>query len=461
MKKIKLLISFILSFSLIFISLNLTVEAIDYAAEESKWKSICSNPSKSKENKEACRGYAEYLDKKVSDAQDKAEQYKGEINKYKDDIAKQVEIAKGYEEKIEEINSEIITLNNNIERLERNIERIERDIEKREEEIEEKDRIIVDRMRKTQSDMRFGYEIDFLVKAKDFSTLIASASVVNDIMQFEKIQIEEINNLIAKQKEDQDAIVLQQDTVKASIKEEKNKKEQVVALKAEVELAIANYQAKVKEVAALQSQAKVDASAIKKQMGNIYKALEEVQSSNSFVRPIAGGYISARVWAYPAPWSAMHIGYDYAAPVGTTIRAAANGVVLASYDACPTYGHLGNRCGYPGMNYAGNQIYLLVTVGQNLYGVKYFHLQSGSPIASGQTVKAGQMIGRLGTSGNSSGPHVHVEVINLGRRSINEYIQTWNGSLHHGIGMNLANRCDYNGNRVPCRMDPGKAFGYN
>lgn len=460
LKKVSLFL--LLSFSMVVTMFFgvVSVNAIDYEKEESKWKNICLNPKTSVNNKNECRGYTEYLDKKVSQAESDVSEYKGKISEYENDLAKQVELAQSYEVEMKEIEEEIKVIEANIIALEASIRKIEIQIIEREEEIAEKDRIIVDRMQKTQSDIRFGYEIDFLVKAKDFATLIASASAVTDIMEFEKIKIEEINQLINQQEQDKAAILLQQETLELSVIDAENKKAEVVILKAEVDVAIDNYQRKMAEITALQNQATANASAIKGQMQKIEEAIATVSTSTGFVRPIAGGYISARVWAYPAPWSAMHIGYDYAAPVGTPIRAAANGVVLASYDGCPTIGYLGNSCGN-GMRYAGNQIYTLVTVNNSLYGIKYFHLEAGSPISGGQTITAGQTIGRVGSSGNSTGPHAHVEVIYLGERSINDYISTWNGSLHHNIGMNMSNRCIDKGNNAPCRMDPGQVFGSN
>lgn len=463
MRKLKVFITLLISVGLIFSLLPILADESDYAERESYYKALCTDPTTSKENKEACRGYANWLEKKVGNAQEDINKYKGEISKHKDDLAKQVEIANDYEAKIKEIQIEINALNANIIVLQENIERIEAEIIAREAEIAEKDRIIIERMRKTQSDIRFGYEIDFLIKARDFSTLIASASVVNDIMDFESIQIEEINKLIAQQKEDQDAIVLQKETVTFSIEDAKTKQAEIVVLKAEVDEAIVNYQKIMNELAALQSQATADANAVKKQMANIYDALEEVQTSGGFVRPIAGGYLSAGVWEYPNGWG-MHLGHDYAASVGTPIRAAANGVVLASYDSCPTYGGLGNTCAGNGMYGGGNQVFLLVTVDNRLYGATYFHMQSGSPIRSGQTVSAGQIIGRVGSSGNSSGPHVHAEVYYLGNMSMNEYINSWSAwpKLDHGVGMtSYANRCDYNGYSAPCRMNPSSVYGSN
>ncbi len=437
------------------------VFAIDYSENESYYKNLCNQSALSSTDRAVCRGYFNYLNEKVNSSQSEIEELKGDISKYKDDIAKQVEIANEYEVKIDNLNNEIRNLDATISRLSANIERIEEEIKLREEEIAEKDRIIIERMRKTQSDIRFGYEIDFLIKAKDFSTLIASASVVSDIMEFEAIQIEEINKLIDKQKEDQETLLIQQESIEANKREIENNKAQVVFLKSEVEVVIANYQAKMRELEIKQSQAYADANALRKQMESISSALNEIVSSTGFVRPIAGGYISAKVWAYPAPWSATHLGYDYASSMGTPIRAAANGVVIFSSDHCPSTGYLGNWCGSPGLSGGGNQVHLLVSVNNQLYGIMYLHMQSGTPISAGQTVVAGQRIGALGSSGNSTGPHVHTEVIYLGSRTINEYLASWNGNLAHNIGMSLSNRCIDKGNAAPCRLDPGVVFGGN
>lgn len=464
MKKFNIFTSLLISLSLVFGVLPVIAEnAFNFEENEGYYKSICTNSTVAKENKSVCIEYAQWLEQRVENAQDNIKKYKGEISKYKDDLEKQIEIAKGYEIKIYQIQDEIISLNKSIETLERNIAKIESEILAREAEIDEKDQIIIERMRKTQSDLRFGHEIDFLFKARDIATLIASASVINDILDFESVQIEEINKLIDQQKADKDSIILQQEAMKLNITEAKYKKEEVEFLKREVEEVIENYKKTMDELAALQSQASADASTIKKQMANIYDALEEVQTSTGFVRPIPSsiGFISARVWSYPPPWSATHLGYDYAAPIGTPIRAAANGVVLASYDNCPTWGGYPNWCGSPGLAGGGNQVFLLVSVQNKLYGVIYLHMQSKTTLARSQTVTAGQIIGRMGSSGNSTGSHAHVEVIYLGNRTINDYINGWSGSLTFDIGMSLAHRCDYNGYSAPCRMDPGKAFGYN
>lgn len=96
--------------------------------------------------------------------------------------------------------------------------------------------------------------------------------------------------------------------------------------------------------------------------------------------PITGGY-------------RLHAGVDWAGPVGTPIRAAGNGVVrMAEWDS-----------GY------GRRIELEHNHG---YVTTYNHLSAFGPgITAGARVRQGQIIGRLGSSGLSTGPHLHYEVM--------------------------------------------------
>ncbi|MFZ0961028.1 MAG: M23 family metallopeptidase [Terriglobia bacterium] len=87
----------------------------------------------------------------------------------------------------------------------------------------------------------------------------------------------------------------------------------------------------------------------------------------------------------------FHTGVDIAAPVGTPIRAAADGILFfAGRDA----------------NY-GNEA--LIDHGYGLT-TKYAHLSSLC-VAVGQEVRRGQVIGTVGSTGRSTGPHLHYEVL--------------------------------------------------
>jgi hypothetical protein len=88
---------------------------------------------------------------------------------------------------------------------------------------------------------------------------------------------------------------------------------------------------------------------------------------------------------------AFHTGVDIAAPAGTPVRAAADGILF----------HAGPEAGY------GNEA--LIDHG---YGVttKYAHL-STLDVVVGEEVSRGQVIGAVGMTGRATGPHLHYEVL--------------------------------------------------
>ncbi len=86
----------------------------------------------------------------------------------------------------------------------------------------------------------------------------------------------------------------------------------------------------------------------------------------------------------------FHQGLDIAAPMGTTVTAAAGGTVIMAQ----WYGGYGN--------------YILIDHGGS-YSTGYGHL-SAMYVAAGQSVQRGQAIGAVGSTGQSTGPHLHFEV---------------------------------------------------
>lgn len=92
----------------------------------------------------------------------------------------------------------------------------------------------------------------------------------------------------------------------------------------------------------------------------------------------------------------FHLGLDFAATLGTPIYAVADGVV--------TYAQLHETSGY-------KTIIEHVDENGDAFETTYHHLSAGSQIALvGDQVKAGQQIASVGNTGNSTGPHLHLEV---------------------------------------------------
>jgi murein DD-endopeptidase MepM/ murein hydrolase activator NlpD len=98
-----------------------------------------------------------------------------------------------------------------------------------------------------------------------------------------------------------------------------------------------------------------------------------------------------------AGYAHFHTGLDLAVPLGTPVFAAADGIVLQAQAMTDAKGDL---VGY------GNYVLIQHPDGlQTLYG----HLLS-FVVKPGDTVTRGQLIGLVGSTGNSTGPHTHFEV---------------------------------------------------
>jgi len=92
----------------------------------------------------------------------------------------------------------------------------------------------------------------------------------------------------------------------------------------------------------------------------------------------------------------LHKGTDWAAPIGTPVVAAFDGTISAAGDG-GTYGNL-IKMTHPG----GNE-------------TRYAHLSAfAAGLKVGQTLRAGDLIGYIGTTGRSTGPHLHFELYESG-----------------------------------------------
>jgi hypothetical protein len=119
------------------------------------------------------------------------------------------------------------------------------------------------------------------------------------------------------------------------------------------------------------------------------------------VLPLAGRLTTC----YCMRWGQMHYGLDLAAPLGTPIYAASDGVVIEAGAA-------------PGF---GNAVYIQDADGNvHIYGhMRYYSVRAG------QLVHAGDQIATVGNEGFSTGPHLHYEIHRGGRNGSPLNPQSW------------------------------------
>ncbi len=125
---------------------------------------------------------------------------------------------------------------------------------------------------------------------------------------------------------------------------------------------------------------------------------ENGRSTRKFLlrKPIAAGEMTSGFGMRYHPilrFARLHSGVDWAAPIGTPIVAAGNGIIIkAAYDS-----------GY------GRRVEIQHNNG---YVTTYNHMSAfGRGIAAGMHINQGQVVGYLGQSGLATGPHLHYEVI--------------------------------------------------
>ena len=118
--------------------------------------------------------------------------------------------------------------------------------------------------------------------------------------------------------------------------------------------------------------------------------------------PIDGARLSSGFGRRRHPilgYNKMHRGVDFAAPRGTSIYAAGNGTIIKA-----------GRNGAYG-------IYIRIRH-NNRYSTAYGHMKGLARSARrGKRVTQGQIIGYVGTTGRSTGPHLHYEILSNGRRT--------------------------------------------
>lgn len=132
-------------------------------------------------------------------------------------------------------------------------------------------------------------------------------------------------------------------------------------------------------------------------------------AKNQWHLPTSGYHLTARFGMAGGLWSSNHTGLDFAAPSGTPIVAVANGVITET----------GSAGAY------GNQTIETLEDGTEIW---YCH-QTDIGVNVGDRVIGGQQIGTVGSTGNTTGPHLHLEV----RPGGGDPVDPYQALVFHGV----------------------------
>jgi murein DD-endopeptidase MepM/ murein hydrolase activator NlpD len=161
---------------------------------------------------------------------------------------------------------------------------------------------------------------------------------------------------------------------------------------------------------AAQTQARRRSAALAVQAVQARRQAERI-AARAWHLPVARGayHLTAGFGQCAGLWSHCHTGLDFAAPEGTPIHAVATGTITE----VAWVGAYGNR-----------------TIERLPDGTELWYAhQSATAVSAGQKVSGGQVIGSVGSTGNTTGPHVHLEV----RPRPDEPVDPRTALVSHGI----------------------------
>ena len=442
-----------------------TLKADDFSGQESYYIDFCSRPLQTQEDADTCKAFKAWYREQAANYQAIAGEIGEKIAALEGDISAAGLQVKVYETQIEDLNNQITALEASIAEIENSIVVLEEQIAEKEADIEERDRQIKEGMVSMQSYVGVNAYIDIIMGASDLIDMIRRISVLQDITAYEQGNIEELNKQIEQLNFDKSELDrLKQEAIDQQALLE-DQKESLQAAKDELQRVIDELHA---QQAILEEEKRTNAQA-SEEIKNMIPQLKDTvagnyEGSSMFTSPVdRGNYtISAGTWAYYGTNTA-HLGLDFAASIGTPIRAPANCIVAYANNPAPSNGgYLGNWIGWP--YGGGNTISLIGEVNGTTYMFSFFHLsQSPWPLAGriGEMVNEGEVIGYVGHSGNSTGAHLHFEIVNMGSQSVAD-VYNWfqsTADFSGGSGWNTSSACSARGWAVPCRERPEEMLG--
>lgn len=447
----------------VFLPQRQSLQAADFEGNEEAWLNKCSVAQESEAAARQCAAFKEYyagvsnqLEKEVNSLDKQVARVKSNIDEITTAMKQIQDVIDKLDKSIQINEANIRTINGQIKILDGKIKQKQKDIDKR-------NKIIMDRMLSEQVETGTNMDVEIIMGSSDLVDMIRKVDGLQRITDSDQREIKKLQKdkaVLDHQKSEKNRLKEEVEAKKAE--NEKNKKENE-RVKAKKKSLLKQYRKQEAELNEQMRSKQVDIASIQNNMININTSVAgklNFSGNGALMMPVRGGSVSAGTWAYPG--GGVHLGLDMAAPIGTPIVAPADGIILYANNPVSTNGgYLGNWSGYPAGG--GNSIHMLTQVGKTTYAISFFHMsQEGFAVAAGTQVKKGQTLGLTGNSGNTSGPHCHIEVINLGSMSISSAIAQFRSSADFAWGCGwgngaLSRTCGASG--APCRERPENIFG--
>lgn len=367
----------------------------------------------------------------IREKEDQIKKAKEEVSNLKSSLTDVEALKKELEQSKNDLTAYVTQLDGELSSIQAKIEQYntlitekEAQIVKTTEELNEAVRQQEDQYEAMKKRIRFMYEkgdtfyLEMLFSSAGFADMMNKADYIEALSRYDRNKLEEyvqIREMVELCKEELETEKELLDEAKAAVEAEEanisslieQKEAQIISVSSD----ISGKEAAIKEYEEMIAQENAEIAALEKAVAEEKARLE---AENAQARTYNGG-----MFAFPCPGykrisdeygnrihpilgtQQFHNGVDLAAPSGTPILAAYDGDVIAA-----TYsGSMGN--------------YIMIDHGSGLYTI-YMHC-SALYVSKGQTVTKGQNIAAVGSTGRSTGPHLHFSV-----RLNGSYVSPWN-----------------------------------
>ena len=256
-------------------------------------------------------------------------------------------------------------------------------------------------------------------EAASFSDLLSAMDFISEIMDSDQKVIDDLRAL-------REQIEQKKASLETSLAEQQSAKETLVAKKSELNTQRAEAEKVLAELKANEAQYKQVLSekdaAMERQQAEIVRLSRELAEKNGNTTVTYGGYI----WPCSSKYVTSPLGARYTGIAGASRNHAGIDIGRVGYTTQAVAAKAGTVIISAYNKYRGN--YVVVSHGSG-NTTTYQHLSSRS-VSVGTYVAQGQVVGITGTTGVSSGPHLHFEITENGKiinplKYLTDYIKGW------------------------------------
>jgi murein DD-endopeptidase MepM/ murein hydrolase activator NlpD len=330
----------------------------------------------------------EEMQKQIEEVSKTERHYKGEVNKVEEQLL-------GALSELDELNSQLAEAKSGMDRTTIELVLKEEELKQIEEELSGKIQILNDRI--AQIYKNGGSNIlEVLLKAEDFIEFISRVKLMNLFAQQDSENVRQI-------KDKRDATIGIKKSIIDLREAQKEHRDKIERLVAQSEAKTAEIEELYGEKKSLLNQTRANKNALlamekelEIQEAEVTRILERYKygtaPSGKFMWPVAGGIKSGFGYRIHPLFGVrrFHSGIDLISPHGTLVKAGDGGQVIQA-------------------EYSGGYGYSIMLYHGGGFATRYAHLSSIRCVV-GQMVERGQVIGLVGSTGWTTGPHLHFEI---------------------------------------------------